>query len=126
VIYSEKGEQCGFFSFSLSLTRSIDYNYFSVTLPLVYVRPGYRKNVYALDLTFSLSYFLRGIFESVFRRYRGKNELNIVVNADFESKGGERIVSFILEELEVEIDMLKERLPHKAHKLGEIDREVGW
>lgn len=126
IIYSLDNEPCGFFSFGISLVRSSDTAFFSVDLPLVYVRPSYRKGTYGLDLTFMLAYYLSKLFEKVFQSYRGKSEMDVVITSSLESKGGERIANYILDEMEVTIDFLKDRFPVKAHKLGALVREVGY
>lgn len=126
VIGTESNEPCGYFSFHVSLARSPEFSCISIELPLVYVRPKFRKETTAIDLTSALSFFVTEIYKYIFKSYRGKAPLDINVNSDFESKGGERIVTFIISELECTTDILKETYPHKAHKLGSIVKEVGY
>lgn len=126
VVSTKDSKPCGFFSFILDFSRSPDTTIFRMDLPLIYVLPQYRKKTYALDLTFALASFITNVFESLFSKYRGKEPIVVVINSDFLTKGGERTVTFIIEELEASIEFLKETYPHKSEKIGILEKEVGY
>jgi hypothetical protein len=130
VVANSSSEPAGFFHFGLELIRPSGWGdpCVKIDLRLIYVRPIFWKGTASkgLDLTIALSKFLTGVFAKVFKKYRGELPLSVVIYADFESRGGGRIGNYVRDDLEFLFHALREDLPHKAHKLGHINAEMGY
>lgn len=130
VVTNDSSEPAGFFHFGLDFVRPMDWGdpLLRIDLRLIYVRPIFWNGAASmgLDLSIALSTFVTDIFARIFKKYRGKQPLNVLLYSDFESKGGARIGNYVCGELEFLFEMLREEFPHKAHKLGEVIAEMGY
>jgi len=123
----ENDEAVGYFGFSITFSRSKDWACYSVKLDLVYVRPQYRNyGTHGLNLTVAVSNLTKDLFTEILKMYRGKTPLNIMICADFESKGGEKIALLVLSEFNLLVESCPDLYPHLTHKIGEVIDEMGY
>lgn len=119
-------EPAGYFGFSIGFDRDEEYASFTVGLSLIHVRPQFRHfGIHGLDLSIAVAKLSTSIYLGILKKYRGKTPINVAIEADFDSLGGEKIGTLILDEFHYLLELLQEGKPHLAMKAGEVIAEMG-
>ena len=118
----------GFSRFSVQIFRNPEAEEkttrFSLHVDLVYVRPPDRGSGFGLDLSIAASRICCDVFAALLRASPVGESIEVCVFADFESEGGDRFVTYIIEQLEaaVELAQMCSGLMYPDTDLGENAR----
>lgn len=115
----------GYFEILLDVLRDEEEITLSIYLKKVFVDPNYRKTQDWLVLTTSVCHFLENFISTFFGCLPKSKRLATVLHADYVSQSGVRIGDTIFEFLCSTIDMLKDDKPEHAHRIGDLEREMG-
>lgn len=119
-------EPAGYFGFTLGFERDGGYASFTVGLSLIHVRPQFRHfGIHGLDLSIAVAKLSTSIYLGILKKYRGRTPINVVIEADFDSLGGEKIGNVVLDEFRYLQELLQEDKTHLAMKAGEVTAEMG-
>jgi len=78
---------------------------FEVLVDLVYVRPRCRGAGYGLDLSIACSRICDDVFKALLHAAPDGETISVGVFADFESEGGDRFVTYVIDKLKAAIDL---------------------
>ena len=88
----EKGEPAGFFGFQISFLRDVGHASYIVDLDLIHVRPQFRHfGIHGLDLSVAVTELAMEIYVEILKRYRGRTPIDVILQANLDSKGGDKL-----------------------------------
>lgn len=98
----------------------------SHSLELVYVHPAHRGQGFGIDLSIACGYLFRDVLIATYRAAPSGYTIVPAINADFESKGGERFTRQVADALDFQSDILREDGKRKSISVKSTDLEVGY
>ncbi len=124
----EKGEPAGFFGFQISFLRDVGHASYIVDLDLVHVRPQFRHfGNHGLDLSVAVTELAMEIYVEILKRYRGRTPVDVILQANLDSRGGEKLSHLFQNEFEHLMFSLRNDehvpAPNIGKKVGEFSPE---
>lgn len=97
----------------------------SLSVHMVYVHPLYRKKGFGLDLSIGCSYLCRDILRALYTAVPAHTSINVYLNADYDSHGGERFAQHVFSTLEDQANVLP--TIHKRRSVSiDVALDAGW
>jgi GNAT superfamily N-acetyltransferase len=118
----------GYASIDVSLIHDVDSKeeVLTFSLDLIYVAPEYRKQGLGLDLSAACGLACCDVLNATYRAVKSGSAIRVVVEADYESEGGETFTEHIRDSLDVAVDILMERGKRRNISLSQVELDSGY
>lgn len=129
VLVAQDGDNpVGFAGLGITLIHDAERKQIDIchSLELVYVHPGHRGQGFGIDLSIACGYLCRDVFVATYRAAPAGYTIVPAINADLETKGGERFTRQVADALDFQSDMLREDGKRKSITVESTEVEAGY
>lgn len=129
VLVAQDGDQpVGFAGLGITLIHDAERKQVDIchALELVYVHPAHRGQGFGIDLSIACGYLCRDVFIATYRAAPSGYKIVPTINADFESKGGERFTRQVADALDYQSDILREDGKRKSISVKSTNLDAGY
>ena len=79
-----------------------------------------------MDLSLACAALVSDIYLAVYNAIPNKSTLNINVDADYESDGGEKYIDVVFSEIEIVVELLQNKKIRKSITINDPQLEAGY